>query len=136
MNGTVDGPILLFDGVCVLCNGFVRFVLAHERAPAIRFATMQSPAGQAILAAHGLPLAGWDSNVFVENGQALQRSASFFAVLRHLRQPWSWLRLGRFLPAVLCDGLYDRVARNRYRLFGRHAACQLPQPDAAARFMA
>ena len=129
-------PILLFDGECVLCSGFVRFVIARERVPVFRFAAVQSVTGQAILRHFGLPLTDWESNVLVEDGIPSFKSGAFFGVLRHLRAPWPWLRGLRVLPLGLRDWLYDRIARNRYALFGRYDRCRLPPAALRARFLA
>jgi predicted DCC family thiol-disulfide oxidoreductase YuxK len=129
------GPVLLFDGVCVLCSGTVRFILAHERDHDIRFATMQSRAGQALLAAHQMPITDWDSVVFVVDGRPLERSWAAFAVARHLRAPWRWLRALAIVPRPLRDAVYDWVARRRYRWFGRRESCMVPDEATRARFL-
>jgi len=130
-----EPPLYLFDGVCVLCNRSVRFVLDHERAPEIRFAATQSATGQALLARLNLA-AMPDSFVFIQGGRVHERSAAVIGVVRHLRAPWSWLAaVAALLPAAPLDWLYDRVARNRYRLFGRYDACLVPDAALRARFM-
>lgn len=130
-----EPPLYLFDGVCVLCNRSVRFVLDHERGPEIRFAATQSETGRALLARLDLPEMP-DSFVFVADGRVFERSAAVIAVARHLRAPWSWVAgVAGLLPAAPLDWLYDRVARNRYRLFGRYATCLVPDAGLRARFM-
>jgi predicted DCC family thiol-disulfide oxidoreductase YuxK len=129
------GPVLLFDGVCVLCSGTVRFVLVHERDHEIRFATMQSRFGQALLAAHRMPITDWDSVVLVVDGRPLTRSAAALAVARHLRAPWRWLRAVAIVPRPLRDAVYDWVARNRYRWLGRRDSCMVPDEATRARFL-
>ncbi len=130
-----EPPLYLFDGVCVLCNRSVRFVLDHERGPEIRFAAAQSETGRALLARLDLPEMP-DSFVFIADGRVFERSAAVIAVARHLRAPWSWLAaVAGLLPAPPLDWLYDRVARNRYRLFGRYDACLVPDAGLRARFM-
>jgi len=129
-------PLMLFDGVCNLCNGWVRFCLAHERGTALRFAAMQSATGQAVLRRLGLPLDVYESFLFVEDGAVHAKSEGFFRMLHHLRQPWPWLRLARVLPRALCDWGYDGIARNRYRLFGRQDRCMTPSSEVARRFLA
>ena len=129
-------PLILYDGVCGLCGGFVHFVIARERRPDFRFATVQSPLGQAVLAHFGLPLTDWESNVVVLDGRPYFRSEGFFQVLRRLRGVWPWLALAGHLPRPLCDWAYDRVARNRYALFGRQDRCILPASGLKARFLA
>ncbi len=130
-----EPPLYLFDGVCVLCNRSVRFVLEHERGPDIRFAATQSATGQALLDRLNLP-AMPDSFVFIEAGRVHERSAAVIRVARHLRAPWSWMAaMAAWLPAAPLDWLYDRVARNRYRLFGRYDACLVPDAATRSRFM-
>ncbi len=99
------------------------------------FAAVQSAVGQAVLKGHGLPADDYESFVLVEQGQAYFKSDAFFRTLRYMTWPWPLLRIGRFLPRALADWLYDRVARNRYALFGRKNACMLPRPELAARFL-
>jgi predicted DCC family thiol-disulfide oxidoreductase YuxK len=130
-----SGPVLLFDGVCVLCSGSVRFVLAHERDHEIRFATMQSRTGQALLRLHDLPVTDFDSVVFVVDGRPLERSAAALAVARHLRAPWRWLRAAAIVPRPLRDRVYDWIARHRYRWFGRRESCMVPDAATRARFL-
>lgn len=134
MTGASD-TVLLFDGDCVLCSGTVRFILERERDAEIRFVTAQSPAGQAMLGALGLPRDDWESVVFVESGTPRFKSAAFFAVLRHLRFPWPLLRAARIVPRPLRDWLYDRVARNRYDWFGKRDDCFVPAPEQRHRFL-
>lgn len=126
-------PVMLFDGVCVLCSRSVRFVLRHERDHALLFAPMQSRAGQMLLARHGLPPADWDSFVLIDGDRVLTKSRAALAVMRRLRAPWRWLRVATVVPRSLADRLYDWVARNRYGWFGRNDACFLPSPEERAR---
>lgn len=130
-----DAPIWLFDGVCILCSRAVRYTLRHERAPAIRFVALQSPQGRALAVAHGLDPDDPASFLFIEGGRALDRSDGVLALLRHLGGPARVLALGRVLPPPVRDWIYDRVARNRYRPFGRAESCMIPGPDAAGRFV-
>jgi predicted DCC family thiol-disulfide oxidoreductase YuxK len=132
-----DPPIILFDGVCVLCSGFAQFVIRRDPRARFRFAAMQSEPGRALLRRYGLPLENWDSNALIEDGVAYLKSAAVFRILRHLSGAWPLLALGRFvLPRRLCDGLYDRVARNRYGLFGRRETCLVPTAELRRRFLA
>ena len=99
------------------------------------FAAIQSATGQAVLKQHRIPTQDWESFVLIENGRAYFKSEAFFRTVRHMTYPWPILRIGRYLPRVLTDWLYDRVARNRYAMFGRNHVCMLPRPDLAARFL-
>jgi predicted DCC family thiol-disulfide oxidoreductase YuxK len=129
-------PLVLFDGVCNLCSGWVQFVLVHERERRLHFAAMQSATGQRVLRDLGLPLDVYESFLFIEEGGVHSKSEGFLRMLRHLRRPWPWLRLARILPRALADWAYDRIARNRYRLFGRRDTCMVPRADLAERFLA
>lgn len=132
---THGAPVLLFDGVCHLCTGTARFVIANDPAARIRLATVQSDSGQAILAVLGLPIDRFDSFVFVEDGRAWLRSAAMLRLLGHLRRRWRPLKVLAIVPTRLRDAVYDRIARNRYRLFGKRAVCLVPTPEIAARFL-
>lgn len=130
----LPSKLILFDGVCVLCNGSMRFVMKHERAAVFQFAAIQSDAGQKVLADHDQETEDWDSVVVIEEGRVYRKSDAAVRIARYLRAPWRWLGIIRFLPRGLRDWLYDRVARNRYRLFGRYEVCMVPTPQLRGRF--
>ncbi len=130
------GPVMLFDGVCNLCNASVNFYLRRDRAARIRFASMQSAAGQSLLAARSLPRRDFQTVVVLDAGQVLQKSDATLRLLRALPGPWPWIaHAAALVPRFLRDWIYDRVARNRYSLAGRRATCRVPTPDEAARFL-
>src|SRR3954453_1777366 len=129
MPPTDEHPIVLYDGVSVLCSRSVRFVIRHDRAARFRFASVQSGPGRGLLARHGLPLEDRDSFVLVEDGAAHLKSDALLRIVPRLSGPWPVLALGRLVPAALRDRLYDLVARNRYRLFGRGETCPVPPPE-------
>ena len=130
-------PIILFDGVCNLCNGFVQFLIRHDAPGQFRFAALQSAAGQELLRAHQLPAPPEpDSVVLVADGQAYTHSAAALGILARLGGPWAVLaRAGRLVPGPWRDALYRLIARYRYRWFGRQAACWLPTPELQSRFL-
>lgn len=132
-------PVLLFDGVCNLCNWLVQFIVRHDPQARLRFAALQSEASCALLATHGLlaadAAADPDSVVLIENDQAYLRSAAVLRVLRHLGWPWRAATIGYLLPRTWRDVLYRYVARHRYRWFGRQQACLMPTPELQARFL-
>jgi predicted DCC family thiol-disulfide oxidoreductase YuxK len=130
------GPVMLFDGVCNLCSGWVRFAIARDPGARLRFAAMQSPLGQAFLSRQGLPLDVYESFYFVENGVVYEKSAAWFRMVRYLRRPWPWFRALAIVPRGLRDFVYVTVARSRYRWFGRRESCLVPTPEIAARFIA
>jgi len=134
-DGRDAGPIIVFDGACVLCSGWVRFLLRHDREARHRFAAMQSPAGRALLVAHGLDPDDPSSFLLVEGGQAWKDTDAIRRVVGGLGGVW---RIGHalvLLPRGLRDRIYRLVARNRYRWFGRNEACFLPTPEQRARFI-
>ena len=118
--------LVLYDGVCPLCAGFAGFVLTRDRGGHFRFVAIQSALGQAILRRFGLPPTDWESYVLVERGRPYVKSDAFFRIVGALPAPWSWLRAGGRLPPAPADWLYDRIARNRYLLFGRLDRCAVP----------
>ena len=130
---------ILFDGVCNLCNGFVQFVIRHDPAGRFRFAALQSPAGQALLAAHGsLPpaaLASPESVVLVQGGHLYSHSTAVLRIAGQLGGPWRLAAAGWLLPRPWRDALYRWVARHRYRWFGRQESCMLPTPALRNRFL-
>jgi predicted DCC family thiol-disulfide oxidoreductase YuxK len=126
---------MLFDGHCHMCSNTVQTVLAMDREGDIRFAPVQSELGRALLLARGMNPDDPASFVFFDGGLALTRSAAILAMAK--RFPWPWRAAGIFglLPRPARGALYDLVARNRYRLFGRRDACFVPTPDQRARFL-
>jgi predicted DCC family thiol-disulfide oxidoreductase YuxK len=129
-----QSPIFLYDGACVLCSRSVKFVLRHERDAAIRFVAIQSDDGKTLAAAVGVDPDCPDTFLFVEDGKAFRKSDGVIALFAHLRSPWSLAWVLRICPQPARDWLYDRVARNRYRLFGRRDACMAPMPELRERF--
>ncbi len=129
------GPVILFDGVCNLCAGFVRFVIDRDPSGTFRFVPAQSALGTAILRDLGMSTDDYESNILIEDGHASFKSDAWFRIVARLRQPWPLMRVGRVLPRTWRDWLYDRVAANRYAWFGRRDTCLVPTPGIAARFL-
>jgi predicted DCC family thiol-disulfide oxidoreductase YuxK len=127
--------IVLFDGVCHLCNGLVQFVIRRDKSVRLRLAALQSPAGQALLQWCGMPLDDFDTMVFVDGGHTYFKSSAILRLARYLPWPWPCLSLALVVPPFLRDWFYDRVAQNRYRLFGREETCMMPAPDLQKRFL-
>ncbi len=129
------GHVVVFDGVCNLCSGAVAFILARERDHLIRFAAAQSAAGRELLSEFGLDPEKLATFVFIEGGSAHVRSDAALEVARHLRFPWRALRILRIVPRPLRDFLYDLIARNRYRWFGKRQSCMVPTAELRSRFL-
>jgi len=132
---SASSSIVLFDGVCNLCDSTVLFVIDRDPEGRFRFASLQSEVGARLLAEHDLPEDTLDTFVLIEDGRAFVRSTAALRVARRLPFPW-WL-LGAFLlvPAALRDPVYRWVARNRYRWFGTRESCRVPTPELRERFL-
>ncbi|TIY11674.1 MAG: DUF393 domain-containing protein [Mesorhizobium sp.] len=126
-------PLIVFDGVCVLCSGFVRMVVRLDRKSRFRFATAQSPLGEALFRKYGLRTDSYETNLTLIDGAAFTRLDSFIAVMAELGWPWRAARSLLLLPRPLRDWLYDRVAKNRYALFGRKESCEIPSAELKGR---
>ncbi len=134
-------PVLLYDGVCGLCNRLVQFTLRHDQRDTFRFASLQGLTAARILERHGQSPADLDTfYVVTDCGQPeehlLARSDAALYVLRELGGGWSVVAMfGRLLPKFLRDAAYNLVARNRYRVFGKFDACPLPDPKDRHKFL-
>lgn len=127
--------LMLFDGVCRFCSTSVRLAMALDRRGRLRFTPLQSPYGRALAQRHGLDPANPDSFVFFDRGRARLRSDGALALAARLGPLWSLAGALRHVPAGLRDLAYDRLAANRYRLFGKSDSCMVPTPAQAARFI-
>lgn len=128
-------PIWLFDSDCVLCSRAVRYTLRHETSPRIRFVAIQSDAGRALAESHGVDPDDPTTFLFVENGQALEKSDAVIALSRYLNGPARVLPVFRFVPKAVRDAAYGFIARNRYKIFGKTDGCMIPRPDQRNRFV-
>ena len=129
-------PLVLFDGVCNLCNGFVQFVIERDPAARFQFGALQSDAAQRLLAS-----AGWSSPetpetvVLLEDGRVFTRSTAALRIVRRLSFPWPLAYGFILIPRPLRDAIYDSIARRRYRWFGRREQCMMPTPGLRRRFL-
>lgn len=123
-------PVVLFDGVCNLCNGAVRFILRWDRAGVFHFASLQSAAARELVGDVTL-----DSVVLVDEDGIHTRSEAAIRIARRLGWPWSMAVVAFVLPRAWRDAVYAWVARNRYRWFGRRESCLLPAAEVAGRFL-
>ena len=130
-----DRAVVLFDGDCNLCNGWVRFVIKRDRGALIAFAPFESGIGRSMLEKHGLQNLARDSVVFIAQDDVYVRSDAVLQVATRLDGWWATTGLLRVLPKWWRDRCYDLVARHRYRLFGRRESCALPTKDELSRFV-
>lgn len=128
--------IVLFDGVCKLCSGWARFLIKHDKKRIIKLTTVQSQAGQKILDWYGLPLDHFETMIYLEGDKIYTQSDAFFKVVAQLPMPWPLLSVFRIIPPFIRNWLYDRIALNRYSLFGKYDTCLLPTKDHESRFLA
>ncbi len=128
-------PIILFDGVCNLCNASVNFVIDRDPDAVFRFGALQSEEGRQLLAQAGVDEAWLDSIVLVDGEGVHTASDAALRIASRMPFPWSLLRIFRILPRSLRDLVYHWIARNRYRWFGKQEACRIPTPDLRARFI-
>lgn len=129
-----DDVIILYDGACVLCSNWVRFVAKRDVARRFRFTPIESPYGRSLAEAIGIDPDDPDTNAVILDGQALRQSDAALAVVATFPR-WGWVRALRIVPRAIRDRVYSFTARNRYRIFGRHDFCDLGGPLLADRIL-
>lgn len=137
MRRDVAPLIVLFDGLCNLCDGAVRFMLDRDRRARLRFASLQSEVARELLLRFGRTAEDDPTSIIVINGDRIfERSAAILHIAETLGPPWSFARVLAVVPEGVRDAAYRFVARNRYAIFGRRDACRIPTPADAERFLA
>ncbi|MGP0088572.1 MAG: thiol-disulfide oxidoreductase DCC family protein [Xanthobacteraceae bacterium] len=131
-----DHPIIIFDGVCVLCSGSATFVLRRDAQQRFRLLTAQSALGHALYVHYGLDPDDYESMILIADGIAYFKSEAGIRIAESLGPPWSLAAAFRILPRRLRDRLYGAIARNRYRLFGKRQRCYLASEADRGRFLA
>jgi predicted DCC family thiol-disulfide oxidoreductase YuxK len=130
-----DKPIIVFDGECVFCSGWVKFALKADTRGRYRFLTAQSELGAALYRHYGLDARDYETNILIEDGVALFRSRGSIRMVAGLGFPWSPVKVLSIIPTGITDRLYEFVARNRFRIAGRKSSCYLPSPEDRTRFL-
>lgn len=128
-------PVLLYDGICHLCNGLVRFVIRWDRKKKICFASLQSETGQHYLQDQGMPTDDFDTLVYIKAGKYFIRSSAVLEVFKDMGGFWRMFYIFIIIPICLRDRVYRLVARLRYRIFGKSSQCMLPPADIRDRFL-
>ena len=131
----LQGPLIVFDGVCVLCTAWLRFVLKHDPHGEFKFATIQSPAGRQVLANNGLDPDDPESFLLLLDGQPFSDSIAMIRVVSEFGGAWRMIKLLYVVPGPIRDWLYRLIARHRYGLFGKRDSCMVPDEDIANRFV-
>jgi predicted DCC family thiol-disulfide oxidoreductase YuxK len=127
--------VVIFDGVCNLCARSVRFILDHEADQTLRFTPLQSPAGTRLMRELGLDPEDAKTFVLIADGKAYVKSDAAIRLSRYFRQAWKPVGAIKIIPRRIRDGMYDVVARKRYRWFGHLDSCMVPTPELKARFI-
>ncbi len=130
-----DKPVIVFDGMCVMCSGFAQLVMRRDTQARFRLLAAQSPLGAALYRHYGLDPVDYETNVLLEGGQAYFKSEASIRILEQLGSPWSLARFGRVLPLGVRDWIYGIVARNRLGWFGVRDRCFVPEADERDRFL-
>ncbi|MGV0969869.1 MULTISPECIES: thiol-disulfide oxidoreductase DCC family protein [unclassified Empedobacter] len=127
--------IILFDGICNLCNQSVQFVIEHDKKNQFRFASLQSDFGQNFLKENNLDATQFDSVVFIEDDKFYTKSSAALKISKYLDGITSLLTIFMIVPKPLRDVVYSFIAKNRYRWFGKQESCWLPSPELKAKFL-
>lgn len=130
-----DGPIIVFDAMCVLCSASAQAILTRDRSRRFRLASMQNAVGTDLYRQHGIDPENPETMIVVENGAVFRDSDAILRIYAGLGWPWRAIAVFRFVPRFVRDPAYRWVARNRYRLFGRRETCWLPSDDDADRIL-
>ncbi|WP_120496834.1 thiol-disulfide oxidoreductase DCC family protein [Kiloniella sp. EL199] len=128
-------PIIVFDGECALCSAFIQFVIRHDKFEEFQFTTGQSSLGQALFTHYNLDTVNFETNLLISKGKAYAKMSAFSQTTSLLPYPAKFLSLARLLPSPIDNWLYDLVAQNRYRLFGRADSCLLPDSNLRKRLI-
>jgi len=131
----MDGPVILFDGVCNFCNSSINFIISQDKKRVFRFAALQSVAGKELLEKYDLPEGYLESFILIDNGKAYKSSSAGLKLYNKLSWHWKWLQIFWIVPRFIRDGVYSIIARNRYKWFGKKDRCMIPSPDVKSRFL-
>ena len=129
-----DKPVILFDGVCNLCTGSVQFILKRDKEKKFLFASLQSGYGQDLLKQFDLPTNTFNSFILYQDGKILTRSTAALKMVQQLKG-WKWVKICWIVPGFIRDAVYNLIAKNRYKWFGKKNECWLPTPELKARFL-
>ena len=121
-----EHPVILFDGVCNFCNGVINFLMKQDKKDVFRFAALQSPAGQKLLSLYNLPNENFDSFILIDKGKVYKSSSAGLRLYNKLPWYWKWTQVFWILPPFIRNAVYNYIARNRYRWFGKKDQCMIP----------
>ena len=127
-------PLILFDGICNLCTGWVLFLIRWDKKNKFRFASLQSESGRSRLIVGGLPVDAMDTVIYIREEQYFYESTAVLEILNDLGGIWKMMNIFRLIPKKIRDTIYRYIARNRYRIFGKRSSCMLPTSEIEKRF--
>jgi len=129
-----ERPVILFDGVCNLCNGSVQFILKRDKEKRFLFASLQSAYGQKLLKQFNLPANNFNSFILYQDGSTFTKSTGALMMFSQLKG-WKWTKIFKVVPRFIRDAVYGLIANNRYKWFGKQEECWLPTPELKSRFL-
>jgi predicted DCC family thiol-disulfide oxidoreductase YuxK len=135
MNHNFNNKIILFDGVCNLCSGTVKFIIKRDKKSIFKFASLQSNFGQNFLIKFNLPVSDFNTFVLIENEKLYIKSKAAFKVIGEFGGFWKILLIFRILPTFISDFFYDIVSKYRYKIFGKKESCMIPDDNILERFI-
>jgi len=135
MNIYKNKSIILFDGVCNLCNSSVNFIIKHDKKKHFLFASLQSDAAKEILLHHSLNKIIFDSIILIEDTIIYEKSTAVLRIAKKLNNGFQLLYIFILIPKILRDKIYDYIAKNRYKWYGKKNTCMLPSKDLKNRFL-
>lgn len=130
-----DKPVILFDGICNYCNGVVNFIIRQDKKKVFRFAALQSNFGQNILKENNLPLDVFETFLLIDKGKLYKKSTAGLRLYNKLPWYWKWTQIFWIVPKFFRDWVYNIIAKNRYKWFGKKEQCMVPTAELRARFL-
>jgi len=130
-----DDQVILFDGVCKLCNSWANFIIKYDKDHHLKLCSVQSEEGKNILAHFGFPTDYYETMLYIEGNSYYEKSDAFFKIVNTLGYPWRIIQVFSFIPKPIRNWMYDRVALNRYTIFGKYDYCRLPEEDHNDRYI-
>lgn len=135
MKDTHSYKIILFDGVCNLCNSSVNFVIRHDKKNLFKFAALQSDVGASLIQKYGIDTSETDSIILIENNKAYVKSTAALRVARHLNKGYPLFYAFMIIPNFIRNWVYDYIAKNRYKWYGKKDSCMIPTPELKEKFL-
>ncbi len=130
-----DKKIIVFDGICLLCNSFVQFLLKRDKSKQFYFTTAQSNFAQELNKTQPFPMSSLDSVIYLQNGRVLTESTAILSIVTDLGGMWRLFVLFKLVPPFIRNAMYRFCARRRYRVFGMRESCMIPDPEWSDRFL-